>query len=377
MAGIWVVLYAVGAVQAAMLALALARRAANPLANRVLSAWLALVAADLAIRAVHLAAPDAGLAGAYRFVRLLPFLYAPLFLVYVRALTLARVGWNDLAHCAWFAAALAWALVRWSAGASLSVDAVWQTRWFDPLLFAVGFGYVLAAAAQVRRYRSRVRQRRSDADRLSLRWLVAMAACQCVIWGIALMQWQANLPHVDYHLIYGAVAAWVCVVGWFSLGQPPVAEPVAASPLPEAGAPASAVDPRHEEVEARLSTLMDRERLYREPSLTIAQLARRSGYPEYLVSAVINRRKGGNFWDYVNRHRVEAARACLGDPADDRTILDIAYDVGFTSKSTFNAAFKRLVGDTPSGYRRRHREHGGPRRDAGAGSAASTRTPRG
>jgi AraC-like DNA-binding protein len=86
--------------------------------------------------------------------------------------------------------------------------------------------------------------------------------------------------------------------------------------------------------------------------LTIGQVARRSGYPEYLVSAVINRRFGGTFWDYINRLRVEAARACLADAGDTRGILDIAYACGFTSKSTFNAAFKRQIGDTPSAYRK-------------------------
>jgi AraC-like DNA-binding protein len=67
---------------------------------------------------------------------------------------------------------------------------------------------------------------------------------------------------------------------------------------------------------------------------------------------VINRRSGGTFWDYINRLRVEAARERLADAGDTRTILDIAYACGFTSKSTFNAAFKRQVGETPSGYRK-------------------------
>ena len=74
------------------------------------------------------------------------------------------------------------------------------------------------------------------------------------------------------------------------------------------------------------------------------------------MSAVINRRLGGNFWEYVNRHRIEAVRASLSDPAESRAILELAYDAGFTSKSTFNTAFKRLVGETPSAFRRRHAE---------------------
>ena len=59
----------------------------------------------------------------------------------------------------------------------------------------------------------------------------------------------------------------------------------------------------------------------------------------------------------------------LADPTDARTILDIAWDAGFTSKSTFNAAFRRQVGDTPSAWRRRHAD--------AAASATTTRTPPG
>ena len=120
--------------------------------------------------------------------------------------------------------------------------------------------------------------------------------------------------------------------------------------------PAAVLDTsRFVEVEERLAQLMSGNApLYLEPALTIGQVAKRSGYPEYLVSAVINRRLGGSFCDYINRLRVEAVRVQLAEPSESRTILDLAYACGFTSKSTFNAAFKREVGDTPSHYRRRH-----------------------
>lgn len=356
---LWIVLYAVGAVQAAMLAVALWRRPANVPANRVLSFWLALVAADLAVKALHMASPGAGFAPAFGFVRLLPFAYAPLFFVYVRSLTTGRApGSRALVHGGWFLLVLAWAAWCWLSGTPLPADGSWDARWFDPLLFGVAFAYLAAAALEIRRYRAWLRARRSDADRLSLRWLAVMAACQFVIWGIAAAHWQLRLPIVDYRLIYVAVAAWVCVVGWFSQGQPPVvvAQPDGAGQADAEATPADPAgdDPRFDDVAARLATLMSAQAMFREPALTIAQLARRSGYPEYLVSTVINRRLGGNFWDYVNRHRIEAVRACLADAGEGRSILDIAYDAGFTSKSTFNTAFKRIVGETPSAYRRRH-----------------------
>jgi AraC-like DNA-binding protein len=360
----WVVIYAIGAAQAALLALPLWRRAVNPEANKVLAGWLVVVAVDLAVKAAFLAEPSAGLFKAQRFVALFPFLHASLFYLYVRTLTSGRAPRaRDVVHAAGFLLVLAHYAPMFLLGPAetrllferfMAGQAGLGRWWLDPLQFGYALAYLAAALLRVHRHRRALRQRRSDADRMSLRWIDTMAAFQLLIWGIALTHLLARLPGIDYFLIYGAVAAWVCVVGYLSLLQPPVAGEPAMPDPPSAQSPTAGDDPRVPAVEARLAALMAEHAVYREPALTIGQLARRSGYPEYLVSAVINRRTGGSFWDYVNRHRVEAARACLADPRDRRTILDIAYASGFTSKSTFNAAFKREVGETPSDYRRRH-----------------------
>ena len=374
----WVIVYAIAAAQASLLALALWRRSANAAANRILSAWTALVGVDLAVRALHLAAPDDRWSLAYSIASLFPFLHASLFYLYVRALTTARgFAARDVVHLAGFAFALALAMP----------DLLATGRWASPgigyalLLYAYALGYVAAALVRIARFRRELRAHRADADRQSLRWLGAMALSQVVIWCIAVLQDLVRIPFVDYYLIYGAVALWVFVIGWFSLAQPPVpAQPAAeagsaggAGTAPSASSPpaqdATIDDARVPDVEARLTRLMVQERLYREPALSIAQLARRSGYPEYLVSLVINRRLGGPFWDYVNRLRIDAVSERLADPTDARTILDIAWDAGFTSKSTFNAAFRRQVGETPSAWRRRHAD--------AAASATTTRTPPG
>ncbi len=358
---IWVIIYAIGAAQAVLLALALWRRTSNPQANRILAVWLGIVGLDLAVKALYLAAPGPGLFGAYWFVSLFPFLYGSLFYLYVRALTTARgFALRDAVHLAGYVFILSMAmlqLVRLPAGEGPPL--AW---WLDPFLFAYSLSYVIAAVVRIQRYRRGLLQRRSDADRMSLRWLLTLAIGQIVIWCIAATQQLVDIPYVDYYLIYGAVAAWVCVVGWFSLGQPPVVDEPLEQGSETPGGEARighgddlADDPRFPAVAVRLSQLMVSDALYREPALTIGQVAKRSGYPEYLVSAVINRRLGGNFWDYINRHRIEAARACLADHTDGRTILEIAYSCGFTSKSTFNAAFKRQVGLTPSAYRKNRR----------------------
>ena len=373
----WVLVYAVAAAQALLLALALWKRPANAAANHILSAWTGLVGVDLAVKAAHLAASDDRWVLAYAVVGLFPFLHASLFYLYVRALTTGRgFAVRDVVHLAGFVLALA------MVSPQLLEGTAWRSPGLGYVLFLYGYAlaYVTAALVRIARFRRELRARRADADRQSLRWLGAMALSQAVIWCIAVLQDIVRIPFVDYYLIYGAVALWVFVLGWFSLAQPPVP----AQPEGDAGAEQAAQgtidappartqgeagdDARIPEVEARLTQLMARERLYREPALTIAQLARRSGYPEYLVSVVINRRLGGTFWDYINRLRIDAVREELSEPGDARTILDIAYGCGFTSKSTFNAAFKRELGETPSEYRRRHA-------DVARASAASVRTP--
>lgn len=374
----WSIVFVVGASQATWLALALWRRPVNRHGNRVLAAWIGLIGIDLVIKAIYFQQPGPEFYKLYRFVGLFPFLYSGLFYVYVRALTQSRAfGWRNSVHLAGFAVAL---IVQ--ADVFLQSTAAIEARfaagvrhvpspWFDLFLFGYSLGYVIAAVLYVRRYRRRLLARRSDADRLSLHWIDTMAISQLVIWGIATAQWLTRIPWIDYPLIYGAVVLWMFTVGYLSLGQIALpAEPTAAGRPDEARDADASVgiapdDTRFPAVEERLAQLMEHEALYREPALSIGQLARRSGYPEYLVSAVINRRFDGNFWEYINRHRTEAVRACLADTNDGRSILDIAYACGFTAKSTFNAAFKRQLGATPSQYRQQQAEQRA--RSAGSG----------
>jgi hypothetical protein len=306
----WVFLYFAAALQAALLALALWRRPANREANRLLAVWVALSGFDLAVKAAywHTLAPE--WFRAYRFVALFPFLYGSLFYLYVRALTQGRgFRWRDCVHLLGFgvmfvANGFVWTMdhariaalsARWIAGAR-SVGA-----WFDGPLFVYSLSYVAAALVRVHRYRRELRQRRSDADRHSLRWIDVLALCQIVIWIVAIVQALVWMPVINYMLLFGLVAGWVCVVGWFSLNQPPVAVEPDSPPVPaDDRADAAPDDARSDAVEARLAELMGGAApLYLEPALTIGQVARRSGYPEYLVSAVINRRFGVTFWDYI------------------------------------------------------------------------------
>lgn len=91
------------------------------------------------------------------------------------------------------------------------------------------------------------------------------------------------------------------------------------------------------------------ERPYLESSLTVSELSRMLGVNTTVLSYVINQSQGCNFNDLINRYRVEAVKAELSKGSNDQ-LLTIALDSGFNSKATFNRAFKKFTGLSPSEY---------------------------
>jgi len=103
----------------------------------------------------------------------------------------------------------------------------------------------------------------------------------------------------------------------------------------------------------RIREIMARLQLHRDQQLSLKALARRVGLSAREVSRLINDVEGLHFFDFVNEYRTQRAADLLTDPTwADRSILEIAYDAGFNSKSSFNAAFRKHQGVTPSSVRR-------------------------
>lgn len=102
----------------------------------------------------------------------------------------------------------------------------------------------------------------------------------------------------------------------------------------------------------QLRNIMKTKKPYTNPKLTLKTLADLMSIPSYQVSQIINEYLNQNFFDFVNSHRIQEAKQMLKDPKSRHySILAIAYDVGFHSKSAFNAAFKKHADTTPSQYR--------------------------
>lgn len=98
---------------------------------------------------------------------------------------------------------------------------------------------------------------------------------------------------------------------------------------------------------------MTEEKPFLNSSLTIQDVSREIKIPVRELSLLINHQLGQHFYDFVNAYRIESAMDILKDTTKNKvTILEILYEVGFNSKSSFNTAFKKHTGNTPTYYRK-------------------------
>ncbi len=106
-----------------------------------------------------------------------------------------------------------------------------------------------------------------------------------------------------------------------------------------------------DQLKRKLESQMERQKPYTNPKLTINELATKVQIQPYILSRVINEGYDKNFFDFINFYRVEEFKKRVRDPRfKNYTLLAIAFEVGFNSKTAFNRAFKKITNQSPSEY---------------------------
>lgn len=231
--------------------------------------------------------------------------------------------------------------------------------------------YIVWMAVVLVQYRRCYRQTYSHPEAALYKWLALVVIVSFAAHTLVLIKswaWLSEWPMAPRLELVVAVVA-VAVTGaltlsamlhqeWF-LGIPADAPatkpPVDRSTVSDAarGAPA---EPHGDVAEllARLRTFMQTQQPFLDPMLTIRSLSRRLGLGQRELSMLINQQLGVHFFDFVNRYRVEYAAERLCDRSrQDVPVVDIAFEAGFNTKSSFNTAFKKHMAMTPSVYRQR------------------------
>ncbi|MDJ1467908.1 helix-turn-helix domain-containing protein [Xanthocytophaga flava] len=108
---------------------------------------------------------------------------------------------------------------------------------------------------------------------------------------------------------------------------------------------------------ARMENLLKETKLYTQPKLSLEDMANALHLPSRYVSYLINTYYATNFHSFINTYRVEEVLRKINDPAEQhKTLLALALESGFNSKSSFNQVFKLHTGQTPSTYLPKIRE---------------------
>lgn len=154
--------------------------------------------------------------------------------------------------------------------------------------------------------------------------------------------------YLGYHLVWIVLSGAVIALGYYTMNNPEIFNLEVNLKKSE-----NSVFNNEQliQLSARLEEIMNSAKPYLEPKLTLAELADKCGLSTHQLSRVINERYEKNFFEYINSFRVEEFKHLVKkDPAENLTLLAVAYQSGFNSKTTFNTAFKKITSQTPKEY---------------------------
>lgn len=216
--------------------------------------------------------------------------------------------------------------------------------------------YLILSLRLLRKYSQYVEENFSETSQLTLRWLqtlLLILAVVCGQWAVELILREFFGSYYQYDYSYWILGFFLIALGVAGLQQRTLAEvafqnePVADLPATPAKAVAD-INPDHIE-QIRRAMIVDK--LYLNPTLTLTELAQHVSLNPKVVSQVINSGIGKSFNDFVNDFRVNEVKQRLR--TNDRarlTLLGIAMESGFNSKTTFNRIFRQHTGQSPSEF---------------------------
>lgn len=216
----------------------------------------------------------------------------------------------------------------------------------------VYYGYLAAIIVLLWRFRARFRQHHSGARSEVLVWLIQLTAASLFAHTLVMVRDALHFTsggdivlvlQMSGALLALGITTWIALK---SLLQPELFRDVDRRLM----SLDFVADTRETAELSRVLQFVEKENPYLNPDITLADLAHQVAMTPREVSELLNGALGVHFFDFVNGYRVEYAKILLvEDPK--RPIMQILLDSGFNSKSSFNTAFKKHVGLTPSAFR--------------------------
>ena len=243
----------------------------------------------------------------------------------------------------------------------------WYILSLDILIPLSGLIYSVWSLIVIKKYQKSIQDKFSNTDKKELQWLKYLSFGYAIIWVLAIF--------FEGEVIFTAVVALVLFIGFFGinqlnifysniepvphLGKKTISEEIKTNIqnkkpvnlISEKYAKSGLNEDKASEIYANLNRMMEDSDAYNDENLTLVELSQRLDVHPNHLSQVINEKEDKNFYNYINSLRIKAFIKLASLPENKKyTMISLAYDCGFSTKTTFNKHFKLHTGKTPTEF---------------------------
>lgn len=296
------------------------------------------------------------------------FLFGPLFFFYALLLTNSeyRFKWLDLLHLLPFIVILTGSIPFYLLPGEEKLKFLEQIEQGNDKFwtFAVGIGqiiqlfaYIVVTHLRLKRYRKNLTQIRAQTEQIDLSWLYSATIAFFMIFGFMMVTMVLWLFFDVMEKVYSVVVPVMVTIVIYFQGYKALLQKDIVFDREEINRlegkkyeKSSLTKEKSDDIKNNLFNLFEKERSYLDPGISLSSLSSKLSVSPNHLSQVINENIGITFFDLINQRRIEEAKKLLISKPE-YTILAVAMDSGFNSKSAFNSAFKKFTGTTPTAYR--------------------------
>lgn len=364
-------IFLLASIQGVMLSIALFFKKQNHSANIFLSIVIFTLSAELLASVYYAKGWYLSNIHFSGFTYPIPLTYGPLFYFYVKFLTKKseRFYLIDLIHFAPFvivylimlpvffyptAEKLTFVQMMMLDKQSLIYDVI---ETFIPIQ---GVIYTIIVARLVLEYNKQIKENFSNIEKINLEWLkyltFGMIFCWSTVAGSHIVAFFLDASQSFEIVLHIAISIIIYSIGYLNLSQPEIfmrsQDSTDKDEVTVKYKKSGLDDSSAKEIQNKLIAVMEKQKPYLDSELTLNKLADLLKISNHHLSEVINSKLNKTYYDFINEYRVEEFKQRVHNPSNfNFSIIAIAMDSGFNSKTSFNTLFKKMTGQTPSQFR--------------------------
>ena len=359
--------FIIGFVQAFFIGLILLNKKNKRLSDKILAVWIFLIGINLLLFYLHYIKFDREVHQLLGLFVPLPLVHGPFLLLYVSSLTKKEQSF-DRSWLIHLAPAIIYYLLLspiMLLPADEKLHYVFEVMQSNTPLYMIIFGILVSVSGPVyivwslillRKHSRRIKKNFSDIEKINLLWLRNLIFGMAAIW-LAVLLTEFIDEEVGSAIIFSIVTLFVFAIGYFGIRQgliftDSVEDSSSVSQESKKKYKNSPLDvEQSQSLLDRLLIFMDDEKPYLETKITLRELATSFDTNPNYLSQVINEKLDQNFYDFINKYRVQEFKKRLEEEgAMNYTLFGHAQECGFSSKSSFHEVFRKQTGQTPSQY---------------------------